>query len=201
MKSLKLACINKFKLFSQKYGGKYMDTKEIHKKENKKIKFIIISTLVISIISLIGFAFARYITKLNGTTRADIAKWSFKVNGKTNENFVIDLANTRAGIEQEAEVQKGYIGPGTAGRFVIELDATGSDVSLKYDINLNVDYSDNKVFPKNLIFYEDSTMQNAIYHTDNNINLNGFIGWDDIWRTVRRTARTHKRRIYIFGMV
>ena len=46
-----------------------MDTKE-----NKTIKFIIIAVLIIAAISLIGFAFARYVTRLNGTTTADIAK-------------------------------------------------------------------------------------------------------------------------------
>lgn len=161
-----------------------MDTKE-----NKTIKFIIISILIITVISLIGFAFARYITRLNGGATADIAKWSFKVNGKTDENFVIDLANTRTGVTQEAEVQEGYIGPGTAGAFQLELDATGSEASLEYNINMNVDYSNNQVFPKNLIFYSDSTMQNAIYHTDNNINLNGFIGWND-------NNKIHTKTIY-----
>ena len=166
-----------------------IDTKEIDKKEKKTVRFIVISILIIAVISLIGFAYARYITRLNGTTTADIAQWSFKVNGKTNENFVIDLATTRTGVEQEAEVQEGYIGPGTAGAFELVLDATGSEASLEYDINMNVDYSDNQVFPKNLIFYSDSTMQNAIYHTDNNINLNGFIGWND-------ASKVHTKTIY-----
>ena len=148
-------------------------------KNSRKIKLIIIIVMIIAIIGLIGYAFARYITRLNGTTTADIAKWSFKVNGSTNQNFVIDLANTRTGVTQEAEVQEGYIGPGTAGAFEIELDATDSEVSLEYDINLNVDYTNNEAFPKNLIFYSDSTMQNAIYHDNGGIKLNGFIGWND----------------------
>ena len=157
--------------------------------KNGRLKAIIILVLIISVIAIIGFAFARYITRLNGGATADIAKWSFKVNGKTNENFVIDLASTRTGIAQEAEVQEGYIGPGTAGAFQLVLDATGSEASLEYDINMNVDYIDNRVFPKNIIFYTDSTMQNAIYHTDNNINLNGFIGWND-------GSKVHTKTIY-----
>ena len=69
------------------------------------------------------------------------------------------------------------------------MDATGSEASLEYDINMNVDYINNEVFPKNLIFYTDSTMQNAIYHTDNNIKLNGFIGWND-------GSKVHTKTIY-----
>ena len=164
-----------------------MEIKE--EKKNSKVKIVIFLLIIVALVAIVGFAYARYVTRLNGTTTADIAQWSFKVNGKTNENFVIDLATTRTGVTQEAEVQEGYIGPGTAGAFELVLDATGSDVSLEYDINLNVDYSNNEVFPKNLIFYTDSTMQNAIYHTDNNINLNGFIGWND-------GSKVHTKTIY-----
>ena len=166
-----------------------MDINEKMKKNGKYKSIIVLIITILALMSLIGFAFARYITRLNGGATADIAKWSFKVNGKTDENFVINLANTRTGITQEAEVQEGYIGPGTAGAFQLELDATGSEASLEYNINMNVDYSNNQVFPKNLIFYSDSEMQNAIYHTDNNINLNGFIGWND-------NSKVHTKNIY-----
>lgn len=56
-----------------------IDTNEINKNGKKTIKFIIISILVIAIISLIGYAFARYITSLGGDTQVPIAQWKFKV--------------------------------------------------------------------------------------------------------------------------
>ena len=59
-------------------------------KKNGIMKAIIIMTLIGLIVAVIGFAYARYITRLNGTSTADVAKWSFKVNGNTNQNFVID---------------------------------------------------------------------------------------------------------------
>ena len=163
---------------------------EIREKiKNSKTKIVILILIGLLLITFAGFAYAKYITRLNGKATVNIAKWSFKVNGKTNENFVIDLATTRTGVKQEAEVKEGYIGPGSVGVFEIELDATGSEVSLQYDINLNVDYSDNQIFPKNLIFYSDSLMQNAIYHNDDKINLNGFISWND-------NIKIHTKTIY-----
>ena len=140
-------------------------------------------------ITLIGFACARYVTRLNGTSTADIAQWSFKVNDKTNESFTIDLADTRIKANDEVQMQDGYIGPGTSGAFDIRLDATGSEVSLKYDVNIDVDNANNTKLPKNLVFYSDSAMQNAIYHENNIINLNGFIGVAD-------NSKVHTKTVY-----
>ena len=82
-----------------------MEIKE--EKKNSKVKIVIFLLIIVALVAIVGLAYARYITRMNGTTTADIAQWSFKVNGKTNENFVIDLASTRTGIAQEAEVQEG----------------------------------------------------------------------------------------------
>lgn len=153
----------------------------------KKIIGIFTTCILIAIISIAGIAYAKYKTSLIGNATAEIAKWSFKVNGQTDENFTIDLATTRTGIEQEANVQEGFVGPGTAGAFEIEIDARGAEVSLVYDINMDVDDGNNEKLPKNLIFYSDAEMKNAIYHTDNFINLNGFIAHDDDNKVKKQT--------------
>lgn len=49
-----------------------MNTKEKNKNANRRIMFIIVSILIIAVVSLAGFAFARYITRLNGNATADI---------------------------------------------------------------------------------------------------------------------------------
>lgn len=153
----------------------------------KKIIGIFTMCILIAIISIAGIAYAKYKTSLIGNATAEIAKWSFKVNGQTDENFTIDLATTRTGIEQEANVQEGFVGPGTAGAFEIEIDARDTEVSLVYDINMDVDDGNNEKLPKNLIFYSDAEMKNAIYHTDNFINLNGFIAHDDDNKVKKQT--------------
>lgn len=165
-----------------------METNEKMKK-NGMLKVIISLILIITIAILAGFAYARYITRISGQSTADIAQWSFKVNDKTNESFTIDLADTRIKANDEVQMQDGYIGPGTSGAFDIRLDATGSEVSLKYDVNIDVDNANNTKLPKNLIFYSDSTMQNAIYHENNIINLNGFIGVAD-------NSKVHIKTVY-----
>ena len=100
-----------------------METNEKIKKNNRKIKVLVIILLIISIVILVGYGYARYVTRLSGQSTADIAQWSFKVNGKTDEAFVIDLADTRIKANDEVQMQDGYIGPGTSGAFELILDA------------------------------------------------------------------------------
>ena len=96
-----------------------MDTKE-----NKTIKFIIISVLIIAVISLIGVALARYVTSINGNATMDIAKWSFnyKILNSTQTAEVSNFAVTRT--DNNSDVDSNTIAPGTSGEFIIEIDAT-----------------------------------------------------------------------------
>lgn len=147
-----------------------IDTKEINKKEKKTIKFIIISVLIILVISLIGVAFARYVTELNGSTQAPIAQWNFNVTAGSSQILNIDLADTRLANDTQ-EVDRTKVAPGTAGALQFNIDASGSQVSLKYDIDLSLTQ-----IPENLIFYSYSNMTNAIYKENGTIHLDGYFG-------------------------
>lgn len=142
----------------------------IDTKEKKTIKFIIISALIILVISLIGVAFARYVTELNGSTQAPIAQWNFNVTAGSSQSLNIDLADTRFANDTQ-EVDRTKVAPGTAGALQFNIDASGSQVSLKYDIDLSLTQ-----IPENLIFYSDSNMTNAIYKENGTIHLDGYFG-------------------------
>ena len=83
----------------------------------KKIISICSICILILIVTIIGIAYAKYVTTLHGRTEAKIAQWSFKVNGQSNENFTINLADTRIAKQQKANVEDGFVGPGTSGVF------------------------------------------------------------------------------------
>ena len=158
-----------------------MELDKNDKKHNKRLSIVIFIILAIVLVLIVGFAYAKYVTSKKGEAQAEIAEWNvaIKINENTDENIVVDLADTRNNEKEETDVQDGYVAPGTAGMFNIEVNAENSDVSLEYEINMNVDYGDNEKFPQNLIFYSDPDMQNAFYHTNNAIKLNGFIEYDD----------------------
>ncbi len=162
-----------------------MKSDTTNKKHNKILSIVIFIILVVAIVLIVGYAYAKYVTSQSGEAQAEIAEWNvaISINDNTNENVEVDLANTRNKEKEEADVQDGYVAPGTAGKFNIEVNAENSDVSLEYEINMNVDYGNNEKFPKNLVFYSDENMENAFYHTDNTIELNGFIGYNDSKKT------------------
>lgn len=65
--------------------------------------------------------------------------------------------------------------PGTSGEFIIEIDATGTETLLTYDIKITFT---NK--PANLKFYEDiEKTQELIVENDKYLALNGFMSLDD----------------------
>lgn len=119
---------------------------------NKKIKVAVILVAIILIATLaISVAYSRYFTKLEGTSIATVAKWSFEAtaDGKDFTSDTVDLAATRT--DSNANVKTGTIAPGTEGAFAIDIDATGTEVSLDYKIELT-----GTNLPTNLKFYEDS---------------------------------------------
>lgn len=114
---------------------------------DKKQKTLLVSILIvlILIVVLIGYTFAKYYSNYNGQASAQIAKWNFKVTDwSTEQTEQISLLNTANVVSLE----DGKIAPGASGQFEIELDATGSEVDVKYYIEAIE--SGNK--PSNLLF-------------------------------------------------
>ena len=97
------------------------------------------------------YAYAKYKTTLTGNGTATVAKWSFKVNGQTQTIPDIDLATKMKKVNNVAENK---LAPGTEGSFELNLDATGSEVAIDYNIKLIVTEK-----PTNLRFYTDRATQ------------------------------------------
>ena len=147
-----------------------MNTNEIEnsKKKSSSLKSVFWVIALVAVLSLIGFAFARYITQLNGNTEAQIARWDFKVTAGSSQNLNIDLSQTRYANDTN-EVNREKVAPGTSGALVLNVDATNSQVSLKYDIDLTLTQ-----IPENLIFYSDAEMTKALYKDNGVIHLDGY---------------------------
>ena len=137
-------------------------------KKNGILKAIIIMILIGLIITVIGFAYARYIQTKNGNTQVQIAQWNFNVTAGSSQNLNIDLADTRY-ANDTTEVDRTTVAPGTKGALVLNIDATGNQVSLEYDIDLSLTQ-----VPENLIFYSDAEMTNAFLKENGAIHLDGY---------------------------
>ena len=148
-----------------KKGVRKMKVKD---KINTKVKLIIIITIIITTIISIGIAYAKYVTTLIGNSQVQISKWNFKITEKSSESLSIDLAKTRF-ENDNTEVDKTKVAPGTKGALEFNIDASDSQVSLEYDINMNL-----TKIPENLMFYTNEEMTNALYKDNGQIRLGGY---------------------------
>ena len=156
-----------------------METNEEIKK-NRMLKIIILIILAATLMALIGFAYARYVTTKSGQTEVEIAKWNFNVTAGSSQNLSIDLADTRL-ANDTTEVDRSKVAPGTKGAFALNVNATGTQVSLEYDIDISLTR-----IPENLIFYSDSSMTNTLLKENGNIHLDGFFGANDTNKTATK---------------
>ncbi len=129
-----------------------------------------LAILAVIILAFVGGqAYAKYFTKVKGTGMAEIATWSFKVNGEKEQVQSINLAST---VNDETLVDN-KIAPGTKGNFNIVIDATDSDVGINYNIN----FSDEANKPINLKFIYNDEEYQSIEELGN--NLSGIINAND----------------------
>ncbi len=125
------------------------------KKSKKKI--ILFALLILIIILLLifqGGSYSKYLTEVDGTGVIEVAKWAFLVNGQTASITPLNLAST---YKQET-LKQNTIAPGTSGSFNIEIDATGSEVGINYDVEFQNETSK----PQNLQFTYDGHTVNSV---------------------------------------
>lgn len=113
---------------------------------SKKRKIFIISAILLAIlISFIGGqTFSKYISEVKGAGSANIASWNFKVNDSEEQMQTISLASTM----DNYSVKGNKLAPGTHGSFRLKIDASNTEVGIKYQVKfLNINDK-----PKNLTF-------------------------------------------------
>ncbi len=130
--------------------------------KSKKIILAIAVLLCILLAFIGGQAYAKYITEIKGNGIAEVATWSFKVNDQKEHIQEIKLAST---YNNETLVNN-KIAPGTSGNFNIIVDATGSEVGIKY----NIVFSDEANKPTNLKFIYEDQEYNSIQELENNLS-------------------------------
>ena len=141
------------------------------KKKNASSKILTIATLLVllAIVAVGIYGYAKYVASRSGTAQAQIAQFHFalkNINGDstaTAQSGTINFPITRT--DDNKKIDDGKIAPQTYGRFDMIIDGTGSQVAYRYDINVTVTNC-----PHNLKFYEDKDHQQEITTTRNPAN-------------------------------
>lgn len=105
--------------------------------KQKKLCFTLFMILIALCFSTIKDTYAKYITSANGDANINIARWKILVNNQDiTQNK--ELTNVITPIfEGNDNIASGVIAPTAEGYFDILIDATNTDVSLKYEITTN----------------------------------------------------------------
>ncbi len=122
--------------------------------KNKKIivAIVILSSMILSFLG--GKSYSKYVSEVRGDGMAEVATWSFKVNGQKEQVQTIQLGST---CNNETLINN-KIAPGTRGSFNIIVDGTGSDVGIQYQIKFTT--QTNK--PNNLKFVYENQEYNSL---------------------------------------
>lgn len=124
---------------------------------DKKQKRMLLSVLIILLILcvVLGYTFAKYYSMYEGKANQKIAKWNFKVNNwEASPTETINLLDTTTNGQ--------VIAPGSEGNFEIDIDASGSEVDVRYSIVATQTGN----IPENMRFYvqkEGSSTKNGPY--------------------------------------
>ena len=136
----------------------------------KKKIILIVAILSCVILSFIGGqSYSKYVSEVRGDGMAEVATWSFKVNGQKEEVQNIQLASTC----NNDTLANNKIAPGTSGSFNIVVDGTGSEVGINYEVR----FENESTKPTNLKFAYNGQEYDSI--TDLETILSGTINADD----------------------
>lgn len=101
-----------------------------------------------------GQSYSKYVSEVRGDGMAEVATWSFKVNGQKEEVQTIQLEST---CDNET-LNEHKIAPGTSGSFNIIVDGASSNVGIHY----NIRFTDESSKPTNLKFIYDNQEYRSI---------------------------------------
>ena len=152
--------------------------------KTKKIVSLIILLVLLFFVFVSGYTFAKYMTEVEGGGIGNIAKWSFKSDGENSSINTIKLGET----VDSATLVNNKIAPGSKGKFDIVIDATGSEVDVVYDANIQSEVNkptnmkfrlkeDNEIF-QDLSSLVENKVEGTILATDSNQKIVYTIEWE-----------------------
>ncbi len=105
--------------------------------KNKIKKIIIVCTLLICFIFLITrVTYSSYESNTAGSVNGNIAGWNIKVNDVIVSNEVDKEVDIDDVVWNATHTRSGKLAPGSTGTFNIKLDFSGTEVAVRFDIEV-----------------------------------------------------------------
>ena len=156
--------------------------------KQKRITKIVVATILLLVIILLGYTFAKYTKSYTIPTSSTVAKWNFQgeiFNSKNSSSITtISLADTI----KNSTIKENRIAPGTNGDFTIVVDATGSEVDLDYKVelleetnkpqNLKFSYNGNIYNSLSELISSEEIFEGKISYEDENMKKEILVEWE-----------------------
>ncbi len=128
--------------------------------KNRIKKIIIVCTLLICFIFLITrVTYSSYESNTAGSVNGNIAGWNIKVNDVIVSNEVDKEVDIDDVVWNATHTRSGKLAPGSTGTFNIKLDFSGTDVAVRFDIEiLDKTVDSNKILTLTAIDTADVTL-------------------------------------------
>ena len=101
----------------------------------KRLWLIVLFMICITALFVVK-TYALFETNGHGKQDLTIGRWLININS-TDVTFSESVGLDIFQYDEDAHVREGYIAPGNGGRFLIDLDATDTDVTMKCTIEMN----------------------------------------------------------------
>ncbi len=156
--------------------------------KQKRITKIVVAAILLLVIILLGYTFAKYTKSYTLPTSSTVAKWNFQgeiFNSKNSSSITtISLADTI----KNSTIKENRIAPGTNGDFTIVVDATGSEVDLDYKVelleetnkpqNLKFSYNGNIYNSLSELISSEEIFEGKISYEDENMKKEILVEWE-----------------------
>lgn len=106
-----------------------------YKKAKKRYTNFFLFYIIVAIIVFIGYTFSRYTAVMNSEESSILVA---KFNVKVNDIVVGDEENFELKLSPTSNTQDNKIAPEQEGYFEINIDPTGTEVSLEYEFDFNL---------------------------------------------------------------
>lgn len=160
----------------------------MRKKIIKQILIICFLFMSIFIIYKVIKTYAVFHSEATGTASKELASWLITINGEDvssgiEESFVVNQIN----ISSNNNVKPGNIAPGLIGNFDITIDTNDTDVSIRYDIQIDASSLTNNQIE--ITSVEEILENNTLIRTGEN-TYTGIMSLEDIRAGDTNTIRT-----------
>ena len=133
-------------------------------KDSKRKRTILLILLIGFIYLFFHVSYSSYESEADGVVNPNASKWHIEINGNDVSNSPTQVISVDDVNWNATHTRSGKVGPGSTGTVELELDCTGTEVSVDYEFY----FRDSSVDPNLILTVTNVTSTTSITRVSNN---------------------------------